>query len=84
MRPEAAVNPIGTRFHISDFSLISGSPGDKASTGENWETRKKTRLGRSRAGLLRSPRDLHFVFATFGALPSLRNFDDDVTYDDVT
>ena len=48
--------------------------------GENWETRR----GRSRAGLLRSPRDLHFVFATFGALPSLRNFDDDVTYDDVT
>ena len=39
--------------------------------GENWETR----LGRSRAGLLRSPRDLHFVFATFGARPSLRNFD---------
>ena len=39
--------------------------------GENWETRR----GRSRAGLLRSPRDLHFVFATFGARPSLRNFD---------
>ena len=38
--------------------------------GENWETRR----GRSRAGLLRSPRDLHFVFATFGARPSLRNF----------
>ena len=38
--------------------------------GENWETR----LGRSRAGLLRSPRDLHFVFATFGALQSLRTF----------
>ena len=37
--------------------------------GENWETR----LGRSRAGLLRSPRDLYFVFATFGALQSLRN-----------
>ena len=37
--------------------------------GENWETR----LGRSRAGLLRSPRDLHFVFATFGARQSLRN-----------
>ena len=37
--------------------------------GENWETRR----GRSRAGLLRSPRDLHFVFATFGARPSLRN-----------
>ena len=39
--------------------------------GENWETRR----GRSRAGLLRSPRDLHFVFATFGARPSLRNSD---------
>ena len=39
--------------------------------GENWETR----WVRSRAGLLRSPRDLHFVFATFGARPSLRNFD---------
>ena len=38
--------------------------------GENWETR----LGRSRAGLLRSPRDLHFVFATFGARQSLRSF----------
>jgi hypothetical protein len=38
--------------------------------GENWETR----LVRSRAGLLQSPRDLHFVFATFGALPSLRTF----------
>ena len=38
--------------------------------GENWETR----WVRSRAGLLRSPRDLHFVFATFGARPSLRNF----------
>ena len=37
--------------------------------GENWETRR----GRSRAGLLRSPRDLHFVFATFGARQSLRN-----------
>ena len=38
--------------------------------GENWETRR----GRSRAGLLRSPRDLHFVFATFGARQSLRKF----------
>ena len=38
--------------------------------GENWETR----LGRSRAGLLRSPRDLHLDLATFGARPSLRNF----------
>ena len=37
--------------------------------GENWETR----WVRSRAGLLRSPRDLHFVFATFGARQSLRN-----------
>ena len=37
--------------------------------GENWETR----LGRSRAGLLRSPRDLHLDLATFGALQSLRN-----------
>ena len=41
--------------------------------GENrdWETRR----GRSRAGLLRSPRDLHLDLATFGARPSLRNFD---------
>ena len=38
--------------------------------GENWETR----WVRSRAGLLRSPRDLHFVFATFGARQSLRKF----------
>jgi len=38
--------------------------------GENWGTR----WVRSRAGLLRSPRDLHFVFATFGALQSLRSF----------
>ena len=37
--------------------------------GENWETRR----GRSRAGLLRSPRDLHLDLATFGALQSLRN-----------
>ena len=37
--------------------------------GENWETR----WVRSRAGLLQSPRDLHFVFATFGARQSLRN-----------
>jgi len=27
------------------------------------------------APISRSPRDLHFVFATFGALQSLRNFD---------
>ena len=39
--------------------------------GENWETR----LVRSQAGLLRSPRDLHLDLATFGALPSLRIFD---------
>ena len=39
--------------------------------GENWETR----WVRSRAGLLRSPRDLHLDLATFGARPSLRNFD---------
>ena len=39
--------------------------------GENWETRR----GRSRAGLLRSPRDLHLDLATFGALQSLRIFD---------
>ena len=38
--------------------------------GENWETRR----GRSRAGLLRSPRDLHLDLATFGALQSLRSF----------
>ena len=38
--------------------------------GENWETR----LGRSRAGLLRSPRDLHLDLATFGARQSLRSF----------
>ena len=38
--------------------------------GENWETRR----GRSRAGLLRSPRDLHLDLATYGARPSLRNF----------
>ena len=37
--------------------------------GENWETRR----GRSRAGLLRSPRDLHLDLATFGARQSLRN-----------
>ena len=36
--------------------------------GENWETR----LGRSRAGLLRSPRDL-LDLATFGARQSLSN-----------
>ena len=29
---EVQVYPTGTRFHIPDFSLISGSPGDKAST----------------------------------------------------
>ena len=39
--------------------------------GENWETR----WVRSRASLLRSPRDLHLDLATFGARPSLRNFD---------
>ena len=38
--------------------------------GENWETRR----GRSRAGLLRSPRDLHLDLATFGARQSLRKF----------
>ena len=38
--------------------------------GENWETRR----GRSRAGLLRSPRDLHLDLVTFGARQSLRNF----------
>ena len=38
--------------------------------GENWETRR----GRSRAGLLRSPRYLHLDLATFGALLSLRIF----------
>ena len=37
--------------------------------GENWETR----WVRSRAGLLRSPRDLHLDLATFGARQSLRN-----------
>ena len=37
--------------------------------GENWETR----WVRSRTGLLQSPRDLHFVFATLEARPSLRN-----------
>ena len=30
--PQGSIYPIGTRFHIPDFSLISGSPGDKAST----------------------------------------------------
>ena len=32
--PQGSIYPIGTRFrvHISDFSLTSGSPGDKAST----------------------------------------------------
>ena len=39
--------------------------------GENWETR----WVRSRAGLLRSPRDLHLDLATFGARQSLRNSD---------
>ena len=38
--------------------------------GENWETR----WVRSRAGLLRSPRDLHLDLATFGARQSLRKF----------
>jgi len=37
--------------------------------GENWETRR----GRSRAGLLRSPRNLHLDLAAFGARQSLRN-----------
>ena len=30
--PQGSIYPTGTRFHIPDFSLISGSPGDKAST----------------------------------------------------
>ena len=30
--PPGNIYPTGTRFHIPDFSLISGSPGDKAST----------------------------------------------------
>ena len=30
--PKGSIYPTGTRFHILDFSLISGSPGDKAST----------------------------------------------------
>ena len=30
--PQGSIYPIGTRFHIPDFSLIYGSPGDKAST----------------------------------------------------
>jgi len=30
--PRGSIYPTGTRFHIPDFSLISGSPGDKAST----------------------------------------------------
>ena len=30
--PPGENSPTGTRFHIPDFSLISGSPGDKAST----------------------------------------------------
>ena len=38
--------------------------------GENWETRQV----RSRAGLLRSPRDLHLDLATFGAQQSVQNF----------
>jgi hypothetical protein len=29
---QGSIYPTGTRFHIPDFSLISGSPGDKAST----------------------------------------------------
>jgi len=29
--PKGSIYPIWTRFHIPDFSLISGSPGDKAS-----------------------------------------------------
>jgi hypothetical protein len=32
--PQGSIYPIGTRFHIPDFSLISDSPGDKASTPE--------------------------------------------------
>jgi hypothetical protein len=27
-----SIYPTGTRFHIPDFSLISGSPGDQATT----------------------------------------------------
>jgi len=30
--PQGNIYPTGTRFHIPDFSLISGSPGDRAST----------------------------------------------------
>jgi len=30
--PAGSIYPTGTRFHIPDFSLISGSLGDKAST----------------------------------------------------
>ena len=30
--PQGSIYPTGTRFHIPDFSLISGSPGNKAST----------------------------------------------------
>jgi len=30
--PQGSIYPTGTRSHIPDFSLISGSPGDKAST----------------------------------------------------
>ena len=30
--PQGSIYPTGTRFHIPDFSLISGSPGDQAPT----------------------------------------------------
>ena len=30
--PQGSIYPTGTRFHIPDSSLVSGNPGDKAST----------------------------------------------------
>ena len=38
---QGSIYPTGTRFHIPDFSLISGSPGDKAST---WSRGPVTRV----------------------------------------
>ena len=39
--PQGSIYPTGTRFHIPDFSLISGSSGDKAST---WSRGPVTRV----------------------------------------
>jgi len=61
--PQGSIYPTGTRFHIPDFSLISGSPGDKAST--------RSRAPRHAGNLSRKPRLPSVSPCTGSRLPGL-------------